>query len=400
MRSRGFTLLETAIVVTIFALIMATAAPLIGQYFKQKATNTTNENAALIKSALASYLAATGRLPCPAIINPTTAADVGVQNGNTAPAANRACSAPSTVNPAGRRVYRGLVPFFDLGLTQEQASDGYYSEFDYYVTETAVTGGDNPASPAPASDAIGVFRDAAKTIRLSNNPVVAIVSHGRNGYGSQRFVGGNTYTAMSAPATFTNEAENYNPPATGDADLVFSQPSDKQDTAAEQATYFDDKVFWWTASGLIPPDTKASQVYNDQEQQAVTAAMNAMVAAMAANRTCATTCPPASFSYPLRSPQATGAPQLRRLPTSDTNNTPIIDYYGREFRYECTDSAGNFSAICAGPITPASVSTNVIVHFVSAGPDGLFAAPNAADNRTFNITERDLNILIGNYYGF
>lgn len=152
--TRGFTLLEMALVMAIIGIIMIAMIPLLDHYNKRKAANETTEKVAEITAAIGNFRTLHGRYPAPASSNLTRASkDYGRElrtdysailpgncvNGICIQESTRSFTyedpftkAPVTGKP---RVRIGSVPFRSLNLEEDQVYDGYHHRIMYAVTE-------------------------------------------------------------------------------------------------------------------------------------------------------------------------------------------------------------------------------------------------------------------------
>lgn len=120
----GFTLVEMAVVILIVGLIVGAFFAFYTPYLEQSRYQTTIERQKKIAAALTDFAQRTGRLPCPA---PPVAVSPTQPLGTAATTCNPVFSISATVTD-------GIVPFRDLGLSQEDAMDGYYNPMTYRVS--------------------------------------------------------------------------------------------------------------------------------------------------------------------------------------------------------------------------------------------------------------------------
>lgn len=205
-RASGFTLIEMAIVLVIFGLLLtAFILPLQAQreLAFQRETETTLENA---KRALLGFAQANGRLPCPATLNiPAAAFPDGTGNSN--PIAGGICSWQT-----------GFLPGVTLGLQPTDAQgfllDAWRNRIRYSVTNSNASAFTNAnqinnlgmAALTPNLMVCDTATAAGCTalINLTNNAVAVVYSLGQTGGG---VVGG------------ADEIENLN--AVGNVDTTF-----------------------------------------------------------------------------------------------------------------------------------------------------------------------------------
>jgi prepilin-type N-terminal cleavage/methylation domain-containing protein len=122
--SRGFTLLEMAIVLLIVALLLGGLLPTVSGRIEQQRTSEVRKQLDEIQQAVIGYAIANGRLPCPASSSSSGAESFAAGGG----AANGNCS----------NFYDGYVPAATLGLaatdSQGYADDPWNNRIHYAVT--------------------------------------------------------------------------------------------------------------------------------------------------------------------------------------------------------------------------------------------------------------------------
>ena len=119
MSTRGFSLIEVAIVLVIISVLVAIVAVPLATQLEQQRITETNKQLEIIKEALIGFTLANGRLPCPAGSN-----SAGQESFCTN--ASAACGAPISVLPAHGRCSstNGFIPAAALGLSPVD-SQGY-----------------------------------------------------------------------------------------------------------------------------------------------------------------------------------------------------------------------------------------------------------------------------------
>ena len=236
-KSRGFTLIEIAIVMLIVTLLLTGLVPTISSQIEQRQTNETRKQLDEIQQALIGFALINGRLPCPA-----SATSNGVESfalgGNPT---NGNCS----------NFYDGFVPSSTLGLSTSDSSgfavDAWNNRIHYAVTTTmgnAFTMLDGMRSNGISSfvnaDLLVCSSAAAPGFTPSscgpNNALTTgvpliIYSTGKNGgYGG----------------TGIDEAANPNPNSIASADRTFVSH-----TPTPSPNEFDDIVIWISPNVLI-----------------------------------------------------------------------------------------------------------------------------------------------------
>ena len=235
-QQKGFTLVEIAIVLVIFGLVMsALLMPLQAQRARteQLQTEATLENA---KRALLGYAQAQGRLPCPATV---------ASNGAEAPLGGGACTVQS-----------GFLPAATLGVqptdAQGFALDAWSNRIRYAVTNSdinsfTINNGMSTIGIANLTPNIRVCgtstaANCSAAINLINNAVAVIYSLGTTGL---QAAGG------------ADETENLN--AVGGVDTVFVH----HDLAALGAPNgeFDHLMVWISPFVLYNSMIEAGQLH-------------------------------------------------------------------------------------------------------------------------------------------
>ena len=126
-KSRGFSLVEIAIVLLILGFVLTIGLQATGAYLSQERRKVSLARVAGLDVALANYVAVQGRLPCPADgALPPGDANLGLERR----AADGTCIviAGPPVTPI---MNRGVVPWVTLGLTETEALDGWNTRISY-----------------------------------------------------------------------------------------------------------------------------------------------------------------------------------------------------------------------------------------------------------------------------
>jgi len=230
-RSRGFTLIEMAMVLLIVGLLLGgLMMPLSTQIDQQRITET-KKNQDEIVQALIGYAIANGRLPCPATATIATgAANAGVANTAT----NAGCTGGQT----------GVIPWVTLGLNE---TDSWGRRYTYRVTAEYSRLVPQIAFGAPCAPAVTPTRSAFALCSPGDNNIylvaspglnpnvtlmpAVVVSHGKDGLGAYMPQGTQVLGAT------TDSLENAN----GDAVFRSYPPT----------TTFDDLVAWVSPNTLM-----------------------------------------------------------------------------------------------------------------------------------------------------
>ena len=249
-KNAGFSLIEMAVVLVIAGLILGTVIGAMNVQMSGQRIKQTQERQQVIKEALINYIRQNSRLPCPADI---TAGLTGANAGEVP-----ADCATSTIAVSSGAARKGAVPWKTLGLTAESAQDAYGRLFTYIVTDEATTR-DRNTIPGLRGN-LAIFNAGAQsnvcpsTTPCDNLGVVAIISHGPNGYGA--FYG----AATALPTTNATAEESENADA---SNLTFYDDP-------FTVNGFDDRVTWYKPSDLLQPLIASGAIkdyagYNNQQ---------------------------------------------------------------------------------------------------------------------------------------
>jgi hypothetical protein len=239
----GFSLIQISILLTVASLVIVAVLPSTQSKISLDATNTTKMNA--IIAALRQYQAATCSLPCPA--DPTL--PMGDNNWGRA-AANSGTGSPGNCiggTPAAayadttQHIAIGMVPVFTLGLSYDYALDGWRRDITYAVD----TGATNN-SAGSASITINNYGNI-------HNSVVALVSHGQDGFGAWLPLAGNSGTATRLNNGSTDTGQSANAQVTSDGHMT-NLASFATFVNQQQTSTFDDHVVYsstqWNINAL------------------------------------------------------------------------------------------------------------------------------------------------------
>jgi len=230
-RSRGFTLIEMAIVLVIITILIGgLAMPLSAQIQARRIaeTKTTLEEArtALLGYAMthnATNVPTHHYLPCP-----DTNAD-----GREDRVSDTQCAA-----------YRGLLPWVDLGVAPQDAWGNRlrYAVVTQFIDKFNGFSASTPAASGPPSYGFDPIRicstHTCSSPDVADNVVFVLVSLGPNGWGAQNING----TTLAAP-TGPDEADNLD----GNPTYISRSPT----TADAASGEFDDLTVWVSQSTLI-----------------------------------------------------------------------------------------------------------------------------------------------------
>ena len=275
----GFTLIELAIVLVIMGLLISAIIGVGTAQLQQARISATKQKEDVIRLALINYITRNNRLPCPAV---ATIAEGATGYGVEAP--NSGVCTGTVVNGA---VATGIVPWTSLGVSDENATDGYYNRYTYQVALTATN--TNAQTIAGLKGAISIHSGTPTVLGLpaagnqtndctpaggNYNPcsaVAVIVSHGANTFGSY----GRDGTQRALP-TGADELENTN----NDSRFLIKDYSDNL------ANPFDDILLPLSTTDLITPLTThgTMQDYRAKINDDFSDIKNAIIANAISNR--------------------------------------------------------------------------------------------------------------------
>jgi len=225
---KGFTLIETAIVL---AIVSTLAVGAINMYRVQRVNSGIAETGLrtdFVADLLRNYLAQNGELPCPA--DPTL------------PRTNVNYGAEDCVNLelGATGILRGALPFQTLGVGLGEVTDGWAMQFTYLVIEEATMPNSWTTVSWAPGDVTSYITLGNGAVNLITDGVVAFFSHGANRSGGRTRDG----NALPNPvATAINELENID----ADGDLIAANFSDSETTP------FDDVVVVLNEEALTAP---------------------------------------------------------------------------------------------------------------------------------------------------
>ena len=151
---RGFTLIEMAIVLAVVGFFISAGIQVAAASRTGVGVSLTNKRLDNIQKALQLYVTAYGCLPCPtdgSLASTTANAGHALASGATYVTATVHCTA--TVCAAAGTTANGVVPWLDLGLSEEDITDGWKSRIRYAVHAGVACG-----SPSGVQDVNGMAR--------------------------------------------------------------------------------------------------------------------------------------------------------------------------------------------------------------------------------------------------
>ncbi|MBK6999554.1 MAG: type II secretion system protein [Rhodoferax sp.] len=234
--SVGFTLVEMAVVVAIMGIALTLGLRMLQATQSNAAWSETRIKQERIKVALIGFLRTNGRLPCPDSALP-----------------------PTGVEPAACLVNlgRGVPPWKVLGLSVGDVQDGWANFITYRVANRTPATSSNWTTKIGATAftlgeltapritfALQERSDAGVLgVALTPNPVVMLISHGKNGAGARSLRG----AALMPMPTGADELANATTASTA---FVMRTPTDVTGAAGGA---FDDLVTYLTPNHLLQP---------------------------------------------------------------------------------------------------------------------------------------------------
>lgn len=179
-RQTGFTLVEMAIAVALFGMMVSGALFGMRVYFDKIADEKTRDNLTKIERALGLYVAVNGALP-----SPDLTADGNIDGSQDPPPP--ACA-------GGDCAFQGVPPWLDLGLLRDDVIDGYGRFISYAVSDTLTgsntmscggvtyTDANNSALLEPLANLVADNWPA--TAPIPPRAAYALIFHGKNGFGA------------------------------------------------------------------------------------------------------------------------------------------------------------------------------------------------------------------------
>lgn len=258
--SRGFTLVEIAIVTLISGLIIVSIAAAFNLYLTRTRLNDTKERLRTSGSLITSFQGTTGGYPCPA--DPT----LSVDNPNFGLADCTVASFTTTRDVDGvagnDRILFGALPIQTLRsvstqpLSNELSWDGWNSKFTYAVSESLTTNNPNLA-PFPnryrfdRGIIVGVDEFGNPTAGLNGDAHYTLFSHGPNKRGAFTLEGVRVENCGSV--VVTPPTTQPTTPAVGSATETDRENCDNDDRFVQAPGFFvgdsnngyDDIVFFF-----------------------------------------------------------------------------------------------------------------------------------------------------------
>jgi prepilin-type N-terminal cleavage/methylation domain-containing protein len=254
--SKGFTLIEMAIVILIVGLAVAALMPVYSIYVNQQRTSATTSHVNAAISAIGNFRSLKGRYPCPASLTiDRTDANYGRENcSDLTPTAVGSCNNGICVEQSKRaaiayqypfgtarnqppRVLVGTIPFRQLNLDEDEAYDGYRNRLMYVVTEHLIC----DTCFAADGGGIDIVNDSGNTaLDAMGTAHFVVFSYGEDSAGAFNTAG--IRNPCGAVGTVENENCDFDAsPAAADATYQIARGS-----GSDAANNFDDVLNYFT----------------------------------------------------------------------------------------------------------------------------------------------------------
>ncbi len=361
----GFTLIEIAVVLVIVTILLGILLPSVGARIEAARISATKSKIENVKSSILAFIAKNGRLPCPAIEGLPPPPPAGPDNGYGREATPKGTCTGTTALTTG--VVRGVVPWKDLALSDDDALDGHYRRISYAVvtSETNLTVARLPGIVGTISLHSGTPILPGNQVNVSNPAVFVLLSYGSNGFGAYSGEGVQQSLPISA-----DELAN-----TDTGDIAFVQK--------DFSNTFDDLVLGVSAreilTSLLPSAIKPPAGALNDSFQAIKAAIIGYVVRDTAD------------------PDGAGPrTRARRLPDPIPPNGGLpttalglpaelgIDPWGNPLKYEIGAKLG--ATATDGGIY-SGTAASVAFRLTSSGPNGPL---NATDDVVFSMSVNEL----------
>ncbi|MBL8642502.1 MAG: prepilin-type N-terminal cleavage/methylation domain-containing protein [Rhodospirillaceae bacterium] len=237
---RGFTLIEIAIVLVVIGLIVSGGLLAVSPVLQSAKITETRQKMATIESALLGYVIANGCLPCPAARN-IGGTITGIANDGSD--YTTACGSDGTCLGATNNA-SGLVPWVTLGISENDATDGWGRLFSYGADSTLTN------SSTDVQRTSGTFPTFTSNIQMNSTGgtnlgytaiAYVIVSHGLDGSFGETF---QAQALADKYGSAANSGQNEN----GDSDLTFVTGNT---IGSNNSSYYDDLTSFKSLQPLI-----------------------------------------------------------------------------------------------------------------------------------------------------
>lgn len=243
--SRGFTLIEMAIVLVVLTLIISGGLFAVAGITDNTKRAETNKKLDVIEKALVLYAIQNACLPCPADGNLASSnADAGRARYNASTYYSTGCTSVAGDDCDG---IVGVVPWRNLGLSEMDIVDAWGTRITYSIAQdSGIEDTDGmvripPSTYTPLGEVV-VQTAASTPVNITSVAAYVLVSHGKDRAFGRAGQTGTLQNDTHSSATNDPQPEN------GDGDVTFTM-DDLNEVA--NADYFDDIVRFRTKPFVI-----------------------------------------------------------------------------------------------------------------------------------------------------
>lgn len=232
----GFSLVQTSAMIAVAGILLAAVLPEGESASDNVKARITKERMERIEKATQSFMAQHGRRPCPAL------GSDGPSVGNYGlEVATAGTCADAELGP-NNGVVAGTVPFVTLGLTEEDALDGYGRRITYIVDSniTSSTGCRNYQSQR-TNGAVMIKQDSTDTAAIDRT-MWALISHGADGHGAYTRKGGSTALRINTYTTNVNTHDNASVNSSFVLDFDNEYVRSKYENGFDDILWYDEKT--------------------------------------------------------------------------------------------------------------------------------------------------------------
>lgn len=272
--SRGFTLIELAIVIIVISLLVVPSMKAFQTWQEQSRRTANQQRLAAVQQSLANFMLQYGRLPCPSsFIARSADADYERevvplclnQDGKTYTPDGKGTfaatgrSTPKQIPPVNPDIIIGAVPVRDLGLPDSMREDAWGHLFTYAVSasETTTLGGGAGVIDVVDEHGHSVLPYAADRTNpdkiSTGTALYVLVGHGKDGKGAYLAHPGAAVTAPPVPCDSTPGLDNLNCSFESKPASPFAFRSAPFGNQAGSNWFDDSVVFYTQLNSVLPP---------------------------------------------------------------------------------------------------------------------------------------------------
>ena len=261
--TRGFSLIEMAVVLLIVALLLGGLIPTVTSQIEQKNRTDTRKQLDDIQQALIGFAVMNARLPCPA--SPTSNGQESFCTTTTPGNCGAEIIPPAILPTHGRcaRPYDGFVPAATLGITPVDSSgyalDGWNNRIRYAVSTISSSNVFTFTATPSVMSTVGISNLNGDLFVCASSPNPATPSQSMTG---SPWCGTATSLTSTAPAVIYSTGNNGVYGGNSADELANANPYtnptaspnsylDKVFVSHAQTTTFDDIVIWISPNILI-----------------------------------------------------------------------------------------------------------------------------------------------------